>query len=191
MNKRTIALIAGIIIILVLGGIFIVGKNEVIAPIDVNQNGTTTTPTGNTGINPGADSIEVTLYFTDSTDARFQTTCEAFARTTRMIPKTDAVADATLKELFKGPTVEQKGRGLEDLFHMKDEQPLADSYIGVTIKDGTAIVNFHQPAMRYLSSPACMQASIKTSIEKTLKQFSTIKKIEYAIDGKIQTEWDA
>ncbi len=132
------------------------------------------TPVGNT----------VKVYFVDTKSPAFQNSCGSTKVISRIIPKTVSIADATLRELFKGPTVTEKNAGLQLSVN-------PDDYIGVIVKDGVARVNFRKEALEYLNGPACMQESVKTPIEKTLKQFSTIKSVEYAIDGKVFTEWDA
>jgi spore germination protein GerM len=190
MNKQTIAVIAVLIIIIALGVVFINGQNRTTVPQEQTNQPATNTPVTTTP-NPTQETQTISVYFTDSKSPEFETSCAASTKVTRTIAKTQSVADAALKELFKGPTASEKNRGLEDLFHMENESALSSSYIGVTVNNGVAVVNFKEAGLRYLSSPACMQASIKSSIENTLKQFSTIKKVEYAINGEIYTEWDA
>jgi hypothetical protein len=92
----------------------------------------------------------------------------------RYVPKTTAVADAALRLLLN-----------------ENYPSLKDHYNGVTIRSGVAIVDFDQPALSRLNSPACMQTMTKTPIEKTLKEFPTIKSVEYSIDGEVFDEWDA
>lgn len=102
------------------------------------------------------------------------TSCGGTYAVTRFVPKTTGVADASMRILLE-----------ENLPEIKQY------YNGVTIKDGVATVDFDKPALSRLNSAACMQAMAKTPIEKTLKQFPTIKRVEYSIDGRLVTEWDA
>ena len=92
-----------------------------------------------------------------------------------------------MRLLFAGPTAEEKAKGMESL------SPLGAYYLGVSIKDGTAVVNFRRGAEKYLfvSGPVCQQERVLTPIVKTLKQFSTIRSVDFAINGKIIEEWDA
>ena len=71
--------------------------------------------------------------------------------------------------------------------------PLGNYYRGVSIKDGVAVVNFRSGAEKHLHvlGPACRQEQVLTPIAETLKRFSTIKSVDYAINGKIIEEWDA
>lgn len=131
--------------------------------------------------------IDVKLYFSNPKLPAYETDCAAGTFVTRAISPTKKTADAALKLLFAGPTDDEKAKGMEGL------SSLGDFYIGVTIKNRKAIVNFRTGAEKYLyvSGPLCMQESVLTPIEKTLKQFSSVKGVDYAIDGKIIEEWDA
>ncbi len=169
MNKQTIAIIV-VVAVIILGGAAIAGWNQM-----------NNAPAVNTEQTPPATQT-IVVYFTDTSSPEFETSCAASAKVNRTIPMDASLADASLNELLKGPTAKEKAGNLEDLFHMENELPLAASYIGVTLKDGVATVNFKESGLRYLNSPACMQASIKSSIENTLKQFAPIKTVEYAID---------
>ncbi|MDQ3076756.1 MAG: GerMN domain-containing protein [bacterium] len=132
------------------------------------------TPSGNT----------VKLFFSNPKSPEFKNSCGATTKVTRLIPKTQSIADATLKALFSGPTDAEKTIGLTSSIN-------PDHYLGIIVRNGVATVNFKKEALEYLNGAACMQETVKAPIEQTLKQFSTIKSVEYAIDGKVFTEWDA
>ncbi|HVW67255.1 MAG TPA: GerMN domain-containing protein [Candidatus Peribacteraceae bacterium] len=106
----------------------------------------------------------------------------------RCIPKTTKVADAALRALFAGPTADEQKRGA---LGSADLQALGPLYIGVTVQNGTAVVNFHKDALKILNSAAARQMMVKSPIAETLKQFPTVTSIDYAIDGVIFNEWDA
>ncbi len=126
------------------------------------------------GITPGTngETMQISAYFHDM--SKINEDCSASFKITRTIPKTLAVADASLRFLFS-----------EDLTEL---EPF---YNGVTIKDKVARIDFKSGALQYLDSPACMQATFKGPIEKTLLQYPTINRVEYSIDGKVKTDWDA
>lgn len=121
----------------------------------------------------------------------------------RTVKKTNRVAEAAIKELLKGVNEEEKKRGLisvysvSDIITGRDEcqsdkmKPLGAYLIGVTIKRGTATVNFKPEAECYLQSAISMMNRVMNPIEKTLMQFKTIKSVQYALNGKVITEWDA
>ena len=131
--------------------------------------------------------IEIKVYFTNAKLPEFANSCGAGEFVRRKIASTKQVADAALKTLFAGPTAEEKAKGMDSI------DSLGDYYIGVTIKKGTAIVNFRPGAEEYLhvTGPICMQETVLTPIVKTLKRFKTIRSVDYAIDGKIIEDWDA
>jgi len=129
----------------------------------------------------------LTIYFYSKNDVE-QATYEATFPVTRIIPKTSAVADATLKALFTGPTPAEQEKGAHTMYALS---ALGEYYLGVTVRDGVAIVNFKPDALKYLNAAAGTQLQVKAAIEATLKHFSSVKSVEYSIDGKIYTEWDA
>lgn len=146
------------------------------------------------------DVMGVTLFFTNKA-VMIERDCGATKPVLRMTLKTTAVADAALRELFKGVTTEEAAMGVTDGFsaeylqgagyNYKDSKDLIDYYQGVSIENGIATVKFSQGAMAYLNAAICMQQIIKAPIEQTLLQFPTVSKVQYSVDGKIITDWDA
>ena len=128
--------------------------------------------------------LEVKVYF--SQPDKSVSDCSVVGVVTRKISATKQVANAALKLLFAGPTAEEKAKGMQGI------ERLGDYFIGVTIKNGIAMVNFRHGAEKYLhvTGPFCLQEMVLTPIYKTLKQFSSIKSVEYAIDGKVIEDWD-
>ena len=131
--------------------------------------------------------IELMVYFTNPKLPEWANTCGAGEFVKRSVPPTKKLADAALRLLFAGPTVAEQAKGMESL------GPLGKYYRGVSVKDGVAVVNFRPGAEKYLHvlGPACKQEQVLTPIVETLKRFSTIKSVDYAINGKIIEEWDA
>ena len=131
--------------------------------------------------------LEVELYFTNPKLPKWANTCGAGEFVTRKVKRTKRIADAALKLLFFFFSEEEKAKGMESL------SPLNKYYLGISIKDGTAVVNFRLGAEKYLyvAGPACQQERVLTPIVKTLKRFSTIRSVDFAINGKIIEEWDA
>jgi hypothetical protein len=71
-------------------------------------------------------------------------------------------------------------------------RPLASYFRGARLDGETIIVSFSSDALRYLNGAAARQEQIKGSIEGTLLlNFPTAKKVEYEIDGKLFSDWDA
>lgn len=121
----------------------------------------------------------------------------------RTVKKTSAVADITIRELLKGVNADEKKLGLMSTYEVKDVvtgreectdgklKPLSAYFIGIKIKKGTAIVNFRPEAGCYLDTAITAADFVMKPIEATLKQFPSIKGVDYAINGKVITEWDA
>jgi hypothetical protein len=131
--------------------------------------------------------ITLKVYFSNTKLPEWANSCGAGEFVTRDAPATKRPAHTALKLLFAGPTAEEKAKGMESL------TALGDYYIGVSVVKGVAIVNFRRGAEKhlYVNGAACQQEQALTPIEKTLTQFPTIKRVKYAINGKIITEWDA
>lgn len=133
-----------------------------------------------------ATDVEVKIFFSNTKLPAYENDCGAGEYVMRKIPATRQVADAALKQLFAGPTDAEKAKGMEGI------PSLAKYYLGVSIRKGVAIVNFRPGAEEHLrvNGPLRMQDQVLAQIINTLKQFSTIKSVEYAINGKIIKEWD-
>lgn len=132
-----------------------------------------------------AKPLKVKLFFFKP-DATFSD-CGTVGVANRKIPYTTQVARETLKMLFAGPTVAEKTSGMRSI------EKLGELFIGITVKNHKAVVNFRPGAEEYLyvSGPFCMSQTVLAPIEKTLLQFKNIRSIDYAIDGKIIEGWDA
>lgn len=141
----------------------------------------------NSPVRRGMRELKLQIFFTNPNHPDFQTTCGAGEFVERRIPPTKRLADAALRLLFAGPTAEEKAKGMESL------EKLGAFYIGVSIRRGVAVVNFRPGAEEHLytGGPICMQEQALTPIEKTLTKLGTIKKVGYAINGKLIEEWDA
>ncbi|MSR86870.1 hypothetical protein EXS70_01720 [Candidatus Peribacteria bacterium] len=140
--------------------------------------------------------MNVKLYFGDKKIME-ESNCAATRSVTRQIPKTSAIADATLRLLLQGVTPADGEQGLVSGFdnisgyYGKDVGSLLSYYHGISVVNGVATVKFSGGAMAYLNNTACTQEEVKGSIGATLLQFPTIKSVQYSVDGKVVTEWDA
>lgn len=124
--------------------------------------------------------MTIKLYFSDSRDNPNFEDCAKVRAVTRTIPKTKAVARAALEELFKGPTEAEKADELSSFF----SEDTKDILISVKIKKGVAYVNLKKDVEKLgNATSSCGSLSFSASIEKTLEQFRTVKKICLAIEG--------
>jgi len=143
--------------------------------------------------------MQIKLYFPTEEDEAIDKLIEV----RRSIKKTTRVADAALRELFKGVTEDERQKGLTSAYAVSDivtgrgecqgdkMKPLGAYLIGVTIKRGIATVNFRPAAECYLQSAISQMDRVMNPIDKTLMQFKSIKEVQYALNGKVITEWDA
>jgi len=140
--------------------------------------------------------VEIQLYFGDK-QTMINSDCSATMMVIRPIPHTEDIIDATLRELLIGATEKDISMGLTDNFSNhsgylgNDVEPLLSYYKSISVQDGIATIDFTTDALQYLNNAACIQASVKSPIQKTLQQFPSITEIHYSIDGEEFTEWDA
>lgn len=115
--------------------------------------------------------------------------CNRVFPVTRKIPKTAATAKAALMELFKGATKAEEARGYSGM-------PTADTdgiLKNINVKKGAAYVNFTTRLLEQMgtATTSCGGGQYFGMIEETLKQFPTIKKVYYAVEGNTNEfyEW--
>ncbi len=132
--------------------------------------------------------MTVKLYFGNEKLGSDGCDGKAFA-VTRRIPKTKAVAKATLEELFKGVTKDEEAKGYWSFF----SEETKDLIISVKVKNSIAYVNFKGEIVQKLgnATTSCGGNSYNASVLKTLKQFPTIKKVMFAIerDPALYYDW--
>lgn len=130
------------------------------------------------------DTMEVKVFFSagDGTD------CSEVRAVTRTVPQTQSVATAALRELFKGPTQEEKKTGMSSFFS-EDTKDILDR---VNVKDGAAYVNLDGSVIQKLgnATSSCGSQAFTASVEETLKQFPTVKKVFFAIEGSPRDYYD-
>lgn len=125
--------------------------------------------------------MNVKVYFLNEKSDPNLEDCTNVQPTERTIPKTKAVAKAALEELFKGVTDEEKEKGFVS-FSPEETKGILKS---INIKKKAAYVNFNDVVYEQLGNATTSCGSgFFSSIEATLKQFKTIKKVFYAIEGK-------
>lgn len=128
------------------------------------------------------------IYFGKEEPGRIDQDCGRVFAVTRTVPKTSAVARAALGELFRGPTPEELSQGYRSWFSEETRSILRS----VKVIQETAYVDLRD-IRRLLpgATSSCGSAEFFAQVETTLKQFPTIKRVIFAIDGKTRTfyEW--
>ncbi len=127
-----------------------------------------------------ADTMTIKLYFLNEKTNPNLEDCRKVEPVTRTIPKTKAVANAALEELFKGVTPDEAKHGFVS-FSPEETNGIFKS---IKIKNKTAYINFNKVVYEQMgSATTSCGGGFFSSIEKTLFQFPTIKKVFYAIEG--------
>ena len=131
--------------------------------------------------------ITIKVYFHNEKLNPNMLDCTKFFATERTIPKTRAVARAALDELFKGTTEGERKRE----FSSAPPEDTRDIIRGLSVKDGVAYLNFKKSIFEKLGNTTSSCGSgFYSSIEATLKQFKSIKKVVYAVEGNANDFYD-
>lgn len=128
-----------------------------------------------------SETMTIKLYYLNTKNDPNLEDCRDVKPLTRVIPKTAGVARAALDEYLKGPTAEEEARGFTG-FGPPETTGILKS---IKIKNGSAYIDFDKIIIQQLgaASSSC-GGGFFAGLEKTLKQFPTIKKdkVFYAID---------
>jgi len=119
--------------------------------------------------------MAVEVYFTNAAQGS-TTDCGKVFRVSRRIPRTEAIAEAALTQLLLGPTMQEREQSYGT------EIPATAKLRSVTIDNGVATADFDGNLNRAAGS--CRITAIRAQIEKTLRQFTTIRKVIISVDGK-------
>lgn len=120
--------------------------------------------------------IKVKVFFAPKNSQQLQ--CNDVAAAEREISKTVKVATAALEELLKGPTQDEKQKGLFS------QIPAGSKLNSLAIVNGEARADFNQTTQ--MGGGSCGQGIVTEQIRQTLLQFPTVKSVKLSIDG--QTE---
>lgn len=108
---------------------------------------------------------------------------EELVEVTRTGPKTTGVLRQALEALVAGPRPED-GEGLSSLFSAET----ADVLAGVSLRDGTAIVDFASAVNN--ASTSAGSAAFLAELDATIFQFATVERIEYRLQGSCEAFWE-
>ena len=108
---------------------------------------------------------------------------EELVEVTRTGPKTAGVLRQALEALVAGPRPDD-GEGLSSLFSAET----ADVLAGVSLRDGTAIVDFVYAVDN--ASTAAGGAAFLAELDATIFQFPTVERIEYRLQGSCEAFWE-
>lgn len=127
-----------------------------------------------------AETMKIKVFFHNEKLNPEMLDCTKAFPTERTIPKTKAVARAALDELFKGVTKEEAAKG----FWSFEPESTRDIIKSLNVKKGNAYLNFNKVVYEKLgNATTSCGAGFWPMVEETLMQFSTIKKVLYAVEG--------
>lgn len=195
LNKTIINLTIGIFLILVIfvvGVRFFGGDEDTWICVD-NQwirhgNPSASMPDAGCGGATNAEKTEFSVYFGNyKFNANIQD-CSLVFPVEREVSKTLAVGQMSLEELFRGPTTEEQKNGYTSFF----SNATKDILKSIRIDNKIAYVDLVD--IRLLipnASSSCGSAQFLSEMTNTLKQFSSIEKVVFAIEGSPVTfyEW--
>jgi spore germination protein GerM len=134
------------------------------------------------------DTMTIKVFFhNEKLNPNMQDCTKSFP-TERTVPRTKSVARSALEELFKGTTEEERKKE----FWSAAPEDTKDIIRGLNVKNGVAYVNFKKSVFEKLGNTTSSCGSgFYSSIDATLMQFPTIKKVIYAVEGNANDfyEW--
>jgi spore germination protein GerM len=123
----------------------------------------------------------IKLYFPNTKSDSSDCVVKVFP-VTRRIPKTAGVARAALEQLFTGPNSEEKAKGFYSDFSAETKS----FFLSVNVKNKVAYVNLNDPSFTPVTgnfTTSCGGSNFFDQVNKTLKQFPSIKTAFFAIKG--------
>lgn len=105
----------------------------------------------------------------------------------REVPRGSDLAGAALEQLFAGPSVAERAQGYSSWF----SEHTANALKRFWTLDGTAYVDLADIRSTIPNaSTSCGSGQLLSQMESTLKQFGTVRRILYAIEGQPRTFYD-
>lgn len=120
------------------------------------------------------DTRVVKLYFLETIDNQ-----EKIVEVERGILAVPGIARATIEELLKGPSKEEKEKGISTAINQEVKLNSID------IQDGVAKVDFNEKLQEGIAGSALVLA-IREQIEKTLLQFDIVDEVIIMINGETE-----
>jgi hypothetical protein len=127
-------------------------------------------------IGVGADEPNAIEVFFSNAQKGSNTDCHRVFSLPRSIPQTQALATVAMNRLLAGPTSEERAQGYST------QIPAGTKLNRITIESGVARVDFSQEMAT--AAGACRVTAIRSQIERTLRQFSTVKNVAITVNGK-------
>ncbi|MEW6610578.1 MAG: GerMN domain-containing protein [Patescibacteria group bacterium] len=126
------------------------------------------------------DTTTMQVYFGNTNKNPGTLDCSLVFGVDRVVPKVPQIAREALAALLKGPTQEEKEEG----YFTSINDGVVVEKMAVDAQ-GVARAEF-SPRLEEAVGGSCRVAAIHAQIEKTLKQFPTIKEVVISIDGRTE-----
>jgi spore germination protein GerM len=134
-----------------------------------------------------AATTTLSVYFNHAQRAGTEVDCTTVFPVPRQVPRTEAVATAALQQLFAGPTEDERVAGYRSPFSAASAGLLKR----VRIDHGTAYVDLHDLRARLGgATSSCGAAEFHMQVERTLRQFPSVRRVILAIDGEPRAFYD-
>jgi hypothetical protein len=130
-------------------------------------------------ISKDEDKMDVQVFFTNSVKDPKTEQCEKTYPITRAIKKTPTPARSVLDLLLLGPNDEEKTEGYGTTINE------GVAIKGINIEQGVATIDFNKRFMEEVGG-SCRIMAMRSQIENTLKQFSSIKEVIVSVEGKTE-----
>lgn len=124
------------------------------------------------------ETTTIALYWGSTAKDPNTNECEKTYPVTRTVPKTITPARTALDLLLAGPTEEEKKAGYFSSI------PSGVSLKSITIEKNIARVDFAKT--NWPTGGSCLVSAVRSEIENTLKQFSTVKEVSILVEGKTE-----
>lgn len=125
------------------------------------------------------ETMAIKVYFNNS-KMDPEVSCNKVFPVERIVPKTEAIGTASMGELFKGPTQNEKDAGyFTSLNEGVELQSLAIDFEGIAKADFNEQLGFQVGG-------SCRTAAIRAQITETLRQFPTVDEVVISIDGRTE-----
>ncbi len=132
-------------------------------------------------------SMTLLVYFSNPRLAADPTDCSAAVARDRSVPRTAGVATAVLQQLFAGPTAAEQAMGYRSPF----SSATAGLLKRVHVQGGTAYVDLHDLRAELAgTTSSCGAAEFQSQVQRTLRQFASIQRVVFAIEGQPRTFYD-
>ena len=125
------------------------------------------------------NSMMVQVFFSKSSLNSNTEDCATVYRAQRRVAKSATVAKAALEELLAGPALNERQAGFITSINS------GVKIQNLTIENGVAKADFDDK-LNFQVGGSCRVAAIRSQIENTLKQFSTVKNVVISINGRTE-----